>query len=148
MHPRLVETLRSWPVLREALRVAPARPNLSAGLRAGLATTLPLLLVGLTGRHELMWTSLAGFHTVLVDKGGGYRTRALSMLSLMGGGALAVLLGTLLAAHTLPAIALALVVVGIGGFVRLFGAEATAVGVCTSVTLVVGGPSRIGTRRG
>lgn len=137
MQPRSLDALRNSPAVREALRVAPARPNLAAGLRAGVATTLPLLLVALTGRHELIWTSLAGFNTVLVDKGGAYRTRAQTMLSLALAGAISVLLGSLLAAHPLPATALALVVVGLGGFVRLFGAEATAVGVCTSVTLVV-----------
>lgn len=123
--------------MREALRVTPARPNLSAGLRAALATTLPLLLVVLTDHQELAWTSLAGFNTVLVDKGGGYRSRATTMMALALSGGLAVLLGTLLAAHTVAAILLVLAVVWVGGFVRLFGAEATAVGVCTSVTLVV-----------
>lgn len=137
MQPPSFETFRNSPALREALRVAPARPNLAAGLRAGVATTLPLLLVALTGHHELIWTSLAGFNTVLVDKGGAYRTRAQTMLSLALAGALSVLLGSLFAAHPLPATVLALLVVGLGGFVRLFGAEATAVGVCTSVTLVV-----------
>jgi uncharacterized membrane protein YccC len=137
VQPPRFDALRRLPAVREALRFAPARPNFAAGLRAGLATTVPLLLVALTGRHELIWTSLAGFNTVLVDKGGAYRTRAASMLSLALGGALAVWLGSSVAAHPALAIVLALVVVWMGSIVRVFGAEATAVGVCTSVTLVV-----------
>jgi uncharacterized membrane protein YccC len=123
--------------VREALRVAPARPNLSAGLRAGLATTLPLLLQPWIHRPELAWTGLAGFFVVLVDKGGAYRTRAKTMLSLAFCGALAVWLGTLAAAHSVLALALVLSVVGVGGYMRVFGAEASSVGVLTSITLVV-----------
>ena len=123
--------------MREALRVAPVRPNYAAGLRAALATTLPLLLVAVTGHGGLIWTSLAGFNTVLVDKGGAYRTRAATMLSLALTSSLAVLLGTLVAAHLWAALPLVLVLVFAGGFARLFGAEATSVGVCTAVALVV-----------
>ncbi|MDB4990450.1 MAG: hypothetical protein JWN04_5628 [Myxococcaceae bacterium] len=137
MEPKRLAAVRNSPVLREALRFSPVRPNYAAGLRAGIATTLPLLLVALTGQHGLIWTSLAGFNAVLVDKGGAYRTRAASMFSLALTGSLAVLLGTLAAGHLWATIPLVLAVVFAGGFVRLFGAEATSVGVCTSVALVV-----------
>ena len=127
----------SAQVVREALRVAPGRPNYAAGLRAALATTLPLLLVSVIGHPGLIWTSLAGFNTVLVDKGGAYRTRAATMLSLAVSGSIAILLGTLAAPHLWAALPLVLLVVFAGGFARLFGAEATSVGVCTAVALVV-----------
>ncbi|HEX4355289.1 MAG TPA: FUSC family protein, partial [Polyangiales bacterium] len=125
-------------LVRETLRIAPARPNLPAGLRAGLATTLPLLLAPLIHhRPELAWTGLAGFSIVLVDKGGPYRTRADCMLLMTATGSLALALGTLGAPHSALALVLLAIVVFIGGFMRLFGAEASAVGVVTSVTLVV-----------
>lgn len=124
-------------IVREALRIAPARPNLASGVRAGLATTMPLVLASATGHAELVFASLAGFATVLADKGGSYRTRALTAGAMALFGALATLLGSLVGEHTLLAALLAFVVVWIGGFVRLFGAEATGVGTLTSVSLVL-----------
>jgi hypothetical protein len=64
--PRLWK-IRNSAMRREALRLAPGRPNVAAGLRAGLATTLPLLLAALTSRPELAF-SLAGFSAVLAGK--------------------------------------------------------------------------------
>src|SRR5262245_10596815 len=87
--------VRNSAIRREALRIAPGRPNFAAGLRAGLATTLPLILGTVLARPELAFTSLAGFSVVLADKGGAYRTRALSMLSLTLAGSIATLLGML-----------------------------------------------------
>jgi uncharacterized membrane protein YccC len=124
-------------VAREALRIAPARPNIAAGIRAGIATTLPLLLVSLLQRPELAFTSLAGFNLVLSDKGGAYRTRARSMLALTLTGTLATFLGMRFGEHPVAAVGLVLLVVAGAGFVRLFGAEATSVGISTAVTLVI-----------
>ncbi|MET0287384.1 MAG: FUSC family protein [Polyangiales bacterium] len=123
--------------MREALRMAPARPNIPSGLRAGLATTLPLLLFPWFPHHELAWSSLAGFNTVLVDKGGAYRTRALSMLAMALFGALAVLLGTSIAEEAWLSVPIVLVVVFVGGFMRVFGAEATTLGVASSIAFVL-----------
>ncbi|MDB4977776.1 MAG: hypothetical protein JWN48_6117 [Myxococcaceae bacterium] len=133
-HPTAVRTAT---MLRDALRIAPVRPNYAAGVRAGIATTFPLLLLGLTGMAGLTWTSLAGFNSVLVDKGGAYRTRALSIFSLALSGSFVVTLGSLAAKHPWAAVPLVLAVVFAGGFARLFGAEATSVGVTTSVAFVV-----------
>jgi uncharacterized membrane protein YccC len=131
-----------WPVRnsairREALRIAPGRPNFAAGLRAGIATTVPLILGSILGRPELAFTSLAGFSVVLADKGGAYRTRALSMLSLTFAGGVATLLGMLASIYPLTSVAAVVVVVGLTGYLRLFGAEATAVGTSTVVALVI-----------
>jgi uncharacterized membrane protein YccC len=123
--------------MREALRIAPARPNIPSGLRAAIATTLPLLAFPWFVHHELAWTSLAGFNTVLVDKGGAYRTRALSMLALALCGALVVMLGTSVAEDAWLSVPLVLVVVFCGGFARLFGTEATTVGVASSIAFVL-----------
>lgn len=128
---------RNASIVREALRIAPARPNYASGLRAALATTVPLLLAPITGHGELVFASMAGFATALADKGGPYRVRALSALSIAVFGGLATVIGSLLAEHTILAALLAFVVVAIGGFVRLFGAEATGVGTLTSVSLVL-----------
>lgn len=136
MQPPRGEYRRSF-IVREALRVAPAKLNVAAGLRAALATTAPLLLSSVIGRPELAFAGLAGFVVVLADKGGAYRIRALSMSAMTLAGTLVTLLGTLSATLPWVAVPLVLVVVGLGGFARLFGAEATSVGTLTSVALVV-----------
>jgi uncharacterized membrane protein YccC len=129
--------IRNSAIRREALRVAPGGPNIPAGLRAAVATTAPLLLAAVMPRPELAFTSLAGFSIVLGDKGGAYRTRALSMLALTLGGGLATWLGMLGASHPILSVGLVLIVVGLAGALRLFGAEATAVGTTIAMALVI-----------
>ncbi|HKU44523.1 MAG TPA: FUSC family protein [Polyangiales bacterium] len=130
------QQIRNSAIRREALRVT-GKPNLAAGLRAGLATTAPLLLAVFWPRPELAFASLAGFTVVLSDKGGAYRSRAKAMLSLTLGGGLATLLGMLAAVHPLLSVGLVVIVVGLAGFLRLFGAEATSVGISVAMTLVI-----------
>jgi uncharacterized membrane protein YccC len=129
--------IRNSAIKREALRIAPGRPNFAAGLRAGIATTLPLLLAHALGWPELAFSSLAGFSVVLADKGGAYRTRALSMLALGLGGGVATVLGMLGAVHPALAVGLVMIVVSASAFLRLFGAEATAVGTSIAMALVI-----------
>lgn len=138
LHRPVVRLIRNSAIRREALRVAPGRPNYLAGLRAGIATTVPLLLGGVITSPALAFTSLAGFSVVLADKGGAYRTRALSMLAVTLGGGLATLLGMLGSVHPVLSVALVVVVVGLTGFLRLFGAEATSVGTTIAMALVIG----------
>jgi uncharacterized membrane protein YccC len=134
----VVRLIRNSAIRREALRVAPVQPNVAAGLRAGIATTVPLLLASVLDRPELVFTSLAGFSVVLADKGGAYRTRAVSMLALTLGGGAATLVGMLSSVHPVLSVASVVVVVGLTGFLRLFGAEATAVGTSIAMALVIG----------
>lgn len=124
-------------IVREALRVAPARPNVAAGVRAAIAVTAPLLLARWIARPELAFAGIAGFGVVLSDKGGAYRVRALSMLTVTVTSALATLLGVLAAPYPWLGVPLVLCVVGLGGFVRIFGVEATSIGTVTSVVLVL-----------
>lgn len=133
----VVQLIRNSAIRREALRVAPGRPNLAAGLRAGLATTVPLVLASVLAQPELTFASLGGFSAVLADKGGAYRTRARSMSAVALFGGLAAFLGMWGAVHPVLSVALVVIVVGLAGFLRLFGAEATAVGTTIAMALVI-----------
>ncbi|MET0341227.1 MAG: FUSC family protein [Polyangiales bacterium] len=137
MSEQRLGTYRNSFIVREALRIANARPDWFAGLRGALATALPLLLAAAWHTPELTYMSLAGFSTALSDKGGAYRTRAFFMLVLAVCGATVTVLGTLCAAHTIPALLLTLSVVFAGAFVRLFGAQATSVGITVSFSMVL-----------
>jgi uncharacterized membrane protein YccC len=132
-----MHAIRTSAIRREALRVAPGKPNFGAGLRAAVATTIPLWLAGVLGRPELALAGLAGFTAVLCDKGGAYRMRALSMLGLGVGGSLATLAGMLCSSHLGLSLALVIVGVGFGAFLRVFGAEATSVGTMIAMSLVI-----------
>lgn len=128
---------RGGSIVREAMRVAPERPKWSAGLRAAVATAVPYY-VSLQAPHpEPAFAALAGFSVIVADKGGAYRLRAASMLALTLSGSCVALLGTLASPYPALGAALVLTVVGFSAFLRLFGAEATSVGVLTSVALVV-----------
>src|SRR5215510_15101243 len=89
----MLQLIRNSAIRREALRIAPGRPNLAAGLRAGLATTVPLVVASALAQPELAFASLGGFSAVLADKGGAYRTRALSISAVAVFGSLAAFLG-------------------------------------------------------
>ena len=125
------------PVVRDALRLSASRPSVASGVRAALAATLPLLLIPVLGRPELTWASLAGFNTIMVDKGGAYRSRASAMAGYGTVGAAATGAGTLASTHPVAAIALVLGAVTGFGMLRLFGAAATSVGVSAAVALVI-----------
>src|SRR5215831_17951409 len=86
-------------LVREAARLQPGRPALRMGLRAALAVATPMLVASRIGPLVMTWATLGGFGVVLVDKGGAYRTRATAMIAAACGGALGVLVGTLVA-HT------------------------------------------------
>ncbi|HET8935573.1 MAG TPA: FUSC family protein [Polyangiales bacterium] len=129
--------IRNSAIRREALRVAPGRPNLRTGLRAALATTAPLVAAGVLHRPELGLAGLAGFSVVLADKGGAYRSRALSMLAVTLCGALATAIGMLAGLHSVLSVLLIAMVVAAAGFMRLFGAEATSVGTMVAMATVV-----------
>jgi uncharacterized membrane protein YccC len=75
----------------------------SRGLRAGLAVLVASLVCHMLGR-PIGWAALGGFETILVDNGGPYWNRLLTMGTLMLGGAAACVAGSL--AETPLAIAL------------------------------------------
>ena len=123
-------------VVREAARLQPGRPALRIGLRAGLAVVAPLLVASRVGPMAATWATLGGFGVVLVDKGGAYRTRAIATSAAALGGALGVLLGTLVAGThaVLPVIALGTAVCAMGA---AFPGPAVSVGNTIAVQLIV-----------
>jgi len=135
--PKPVHLIRHSAIGREALRVAEGRPDVMAGLRAALATAVPLVLALLWHKPELTLSSLAGYSAVLCDKGGPYRTRAQSIAVLGVLGSLATFLGSWSAGHL--SISVSLVVIGAlaAGFARVFGAEAITVSNMTVMALVL-----------
>jgi hypothetical protein len=72
--------------VRAATAVAPARPAYAAGLRAALATVVPLLAAQVFNLSGATWMSVAGFSGALADRGGSYRSRAGTIACVTGFG--------------------------------------------------------------
>lgn len=114
--------------VRAATAVAPARPAYAAGLRAALATVVPLLAAQLFGIRGGTWMSLAGFSSALADKGGSYGSRAAAIASLIGFGAVAVSLGGIVSQHLPTAVAITFAVALVCSLGRAWGNTGTSVG--------------------
>jgi uncharacterized membrane protein YccC len=114
--------------VRAATAVAPVKPAYAAGLRAALATVVPLFVAQALGLSGGTWMSLAGFSGAISDKGGAYATRAAAIASLTGFGALAVLLGAVVAHDVSIAVMLTFTVALICALGRAWGNTGATVG--------------------
>jgi uncharacterized membrane protein YccC len=135
--PPYVPIQRALSEVRAATALAPARPDFAAGLRAGLATVVPLLADHALGLGGATWMSLAGFSGALADKGGPYRTRAATLGALTVAGALVVVLGTLGGVHPALAIPLSFAVAVACSLGRVYGTAGASVGVAALSIYVI-----------
>lgn len=114
--------------VRAATTVARARPAYAAGLRAALATFVPLLAAQVFRLGGGTWMSLAGFSGALADKGGSYGARAAAVASLTVFGAFAVLIGGIGTDQLAVAVALTFVVAVVCSLGRAWGNTGASVG--------------------
>jgi uncharacterized membrane protein YccC len=128
---------RALSGVRAATALAPARPDFKAGLRAAIATVVPLVVDHLLGLGGGTWMSLAGFSGALADKGGPYRTRAATLGALCLAGTLAVGLGTLGGIHPGLAIPLSFVVALTCSLGRAYGSAGASVGLAALSMYVI-----------
>jgi uncharacterized membrane protein YccC len=85
--------------MAEVFRFAPVRPAIMLGIRAALATALPLVVGLELGSTSSLWGILGGYNATLADKGGAYPSRALAMGAITFGCAASAVLGGLIADH-------------------------------------------------
>ena len=121
---------------RELARFA-VRPNLGAGLRAGVATVAPILIAQALGLPGATWLGLAGFSTAIADKGGAYATRARTMAALAIGIAIAGMLGGVASGRPQLSIPFIFLLATAGAFLRAFGAAPGTVGLSAVITFVI-----------
>lgn len=114
--------------LRGALVFNPGRPAWGAGLRAAIATFVPILAGQLLGVGGGTWMSLAGFTGALADKGGPYRTRAMSVGTLTIAGAVTAMLGALVSEHFALSVPLAFAIALVCSLARVWGNAGASVG--------------------
>ncbi|MEP6689154.1 MAG: FUSC family protein [Gemmatimonadales bacterium] len=135
--PALVPIHRALSEVRAATALAPARPDFAAGLRAGLATVVPLVVDHVLALGGGTWMSLAGFSGALADKGGPYRTRAATLGALTVTGSLAAMLGTLAGVHPALAIPVSFLVAVACSLGRAYGTAGASVGVASLSIYVI-----------
>jgi uncharacterized membrane protein YccC len=83
------------------------------------------------------WMSLAGLNGAIMDKGGPYRTRAVVLAALTGASAVAVILGSVLSGHVVPATLTTFVLALLCGLVRAWPDFGPGFGVTILVTYAI-----------
>ena len=123
--------------VRAGLRLEPAKLAVTSGVRAAFVTVLPLL-VGLWLHEPLAsWVGFGGFLTTVVDKGGAYRTRAVTTGLFALSLAISVFVGAVFGAHTWAAVPL-MFLWGVGcSLVRVYGLEMASVGSSSAIAFAV-----------
>lgn len=119
------------------VRSTSERPAFVAGLRAAVATMVPLLVTQLLHSPGGTWASLGGFSAAVADRGGAYRIRALTMGALTVGAAIGVIVGGMIGGTTWLAVGLTFVVVGVLSLAREFGISPGGVGTSIAVAFAV-----------
>src|ERR1700736_6338634 len=102
------------------------------GLRAGFAVATAIIICRMLGR-PMGWAALGGFEAILVDNGGPYRSRLATIATVIGGGAVACVVGAI---ATTP-LAIALVVTAAFCFVVTFARVIAQPVASTSVIVLV-----------
>lgn len=122
---------------KEVARFAPVRPAVKAGFRAAIASILPLLVASGFHLSEGLWLSVGGFNTSFADKGGSYRSRAISMGAVALTGALSVFVGGLAGGHPSLAIPVTLFWVTACSYAGVYGPTAGFVGNIAATAFVI-----------
>ena len=129
---------RALHTFRTATTMSAARPAYAAGIRASLATVVPLAIGQYLGHAgAATWMSLGGFNGALSDKGGSYRARAQTMSALLFTGATAAALGTLAHGQLLPQLIITFLVAFVCCLLRVWGNPGISVGSASLTVYVV-----------
>ena len=94
-------------LLQTLVQLEPGKPAIARGMRAAIATVLPIGIVEYTDWYSLLWTAIGGFQTSIADVGGLHRTKATSMSLVAFGGAASMLVGTIVGGMPFWAVLLA-----------------------------------------
>lgn len=121
----------------DVARFAPVRPAVKAGLRAAIATILPVIVASPFHLAGAIWLSVGGFNASFADKGGSYRSRASSMSAVALACALSIFVGGLAGAHPALAIPMALLWVSASSFAGVYGPNAGFVGNIAATAFVI-----------
>ncbi len=101
----MLKSRKNW--IQTVVQLEPGKPAIAKGVRAAVATVIPIAIVEYTGWTNLVWTAIGGFQASVADSGGLYRTKANSMSLVAFGGAISVFVGTLVGGQPFSSVLLA-----------------------------------------
>ena len=136
---------RTSGVARHLFSIGEGKLQIGRGVRTAFALLIPVIAGDLLAQPLFSWAALGGWLGSLADKGGAYRTRAITIGSFGMLGAACVLAGTDAATSPMLAVVTMLVVGIIGGLGRVYGDEGSTVGLFLAViyAVAVGSPSTL-----
>jgi uncharacterized membrane protein YccC len=108
------------------------------GLRAGVALCAPLVLGDLAGIPDLGWAGLGGFEAIIADRGGPYRTRLGSLVTLSLGGAAGLFLGSLTGTTLFWALPVTVLWCFLWSYLAVLGQPFASAGVLVQVIFICG----------
>ena len=114
--------------LRAAASIGATKPAYAAGVRAAVATMVPVMIGSLLPGGAATWMSLAGFNGALNDRGGSYRSRALTMGVLAIATGIALGIGALAHGHLAIAIVLTFAISVFCALARVWGSAGAGIG--------------------
>ncbi len=119
---------RKWSRLSTwSVNFAPEAASLSEGLRAAAACAAIAAIAVLSHRPLLTWAAVAAFWACLVDPGGSTRIRAKLLVAFaVAGAGVAMLCAGVASLGPGPALVALFALTLIGGFLRVYGAEVSA----------------------
>ena len=129
---------RALHAFRTATFFTTSRPAYAAGVRASIATVIPLAAGQLLDHQgAATWMSLGGFNGALSDKGGSYSARAWTMAALMGTSVIAAALASVVSGHLALVLIATFVVAFLASVLRVWGNPGISVGGATLTVYVV-----------
>jgi uncharacterized membrane protein YccC len=134
---------RATQTARQLFAIGEGKLAIGRGVRTAFALLIPVIAGDLLSQPLFSWAALGGWLGSLVDKGGSYRTRAISMSAFAILGFACAYAGTE-AAHIVPVAVVSMLAVGLlAGLARVYGDEGSTIGLFIAViyAVAVGSPS-------
>lgn len=108
------------------------------GLRAATALCAPMVLGDLAGIPNLGWAALGGFEAIVADRGGPYRTRLSSLVTLSLGGAVGLFLGSLAGGSLNWALPVTVLWCFLWSYLAVLGQPFSSAGILVQVIFICG----------
>jgi uncharacterized membrane protein YccC len=134
---------RATQTARHLFVIGAGKLAIGRGVRTAFALLIPVIAGDILGQPLFSWAALGGWLGSLVDKGGSYRTRAITMSAFAVLGFACAYAGTE-AAHVDALAVITMLIVGLlAGLARVYGDEGSTIGLFIAVIYAVaaGSPS-------
>jgi len=126
------------PSLRTRAAAIARQMDWFRGLRAAVALCAPLALADLAGLPSLGWAALGGFEAIVADRGGPYRTRMGSLVTLSLGGAVGLFLGSMAGGSLYWALPVTMLWCFLWSYLAVLGQPFSSAGILVQVIYICG----------